>query len=415
VIVVESVEPSTLQLAPRPPISVGMVAVCPIYYQVPLYRRLAADSRLRFTAIFASDAGVRPRDFGYGEPVAWTEDLLSGYESLFLRRAGRNHAYGKSWSIRDPDVVGLVLRTGFDVVWLNGYSYVTQMLALAAQRLRGGAVMFREEQTLIHGRGRLNAAAKELVLRALFRDGPAMYLGAESRRWFEHYGVPRGRTAFVPYAIENLEHASAVDAARKRRVELRAELGLATDRPVVLTVSRLTHNKQQLAVLEAFRRVRARVPCSLLVVGSGELEAELRNAVARHATPDVVFAGFVNRDRIPEVYAVSDAFVLFSRLHETWGLVINEAMASSLPVVASDACGSAADLLRDGYSGFVVDRDDIGALEDRLVRLMTDAGLRQRLGYEGRKLVDGFTYDIAAEGVVRAAEMAAGAQSYGPA
>jgi glycosyltransferase involved in cell wall biosynthesis len=385
-----------------------MVAISPIYYQVPLYRRLDADPRLRFTAIFASDAGVRGGDFGYGTPVAWGRNLLGGYESVFLRKAPRNLAYGRSWSIVDPDVVSLVLRSRFDVLWLNGYSYVTQMLALAAQRLRGGAVMFREEQTLIHGRGSLKAAGKSLVLPLLFGDGPALYLGAESRRWFEHYGVPRERMFFAPYAIDNAEHGQAVEAARRDRSRLRAELGLALDRPVLLTVSRLTANKQPMAVLRAFRQVRERVPCSLIVVGSGELEGELRDAVDRDGIEDVVFAGFVNRDRIAEVYAVADAFVLFSRLHETWGVVVNEAMAASLPVIVSDACGSAPDLIREGVNGYVVDRDDIGTLAERMLCLMADAEGRERLGRESRKLIERFNYDIAAEGVFRAAAHAAG-------
>jgi glycosyltransferase involved in cell wall biosynthesis len=385
-----------------------MIAICPIYYQVPLYRRLAEDPRLRFTAIYASNAGVRPGDFGYGQPVAWRADLLSGYETVFLRRAGRNKAYGRSWSIVDPDVVSLVLRSRFDVLWLHGYSYVTQMLALAAQRLRRGPVMFREDQTLIHRRRPVKAAAKELGLPMLFRDGPALYAGTESRRWFEHYGIPRDRMSFMPYAVENAEHGAAVAEARTRRAELREALGLVIDQPVILTVSRLTANKQPLAVLEAFRRVRGQAACSLLIVGSGDLEDAMRDAVRRDGTPDVAFAGFVDRDRIPEIYATADAFVLFSRLHETWGVVINEAMAASLPVIASDACGSAVDLIREGRNGFVVDRDDVGALADRMLRLVTDAGLRERLGRQSRALIEDFSYEAAAEGVVRAAALAAG-------
>lgn len=385
-----------------------MVAICPIYYQVPLYRRLAADPRLRFTAIFASDAGVRPRDFGYGEPVAWGENLLSGYDSIFLRGAAQSRAYGRSWSILGPDVVPLVLRSRFDVVWLHGYSYVTQMLGLLAQRLRGGAVMFREEQTLIHGRGGVKSAGKEVLLRGLFRDGPAMFLGTESRRWFEHYGVPRSRLSFTPYAIDNDQHEAAVLAARKRRDQIRDSLGIAHDSPVILTVSRLSPNKQPLAVLEAFARTREQRRCGLLVVGSGELEQEMRDLVAARGIRDVIFAGFVKRDRIAEVYAVADIFVLFSRLHETWGLVLNEAMAASLPIVASEACGSVPDLVRDGYSGFVVDRDDIGALAGRLGELVDSGELRASMGVESRRLIGRFNYDEAVEGVVRAARLAAG-------
>ncbi len=91
------------------------------------------------------------------------------------------------------------------------------------------------------------------------------------------------------------------------------------------------------------------------------------------------FAGFVQYDDLPAYYALADALVHVSTVDQ-WGLVVNEAMASGLPVVVSDACGSAPDLVQNKGSGIVVGALDVAALVDALVTLAGDAGLRVRMG-----------------------------------
>ena len=117
--------------------------------------------------------------------------------------------------------------------------------------------------------------AKEVALRALFKGSFGRDIGSESKRWFEHYGIPRERLFAVPYCVDN-------ERLRRAHSELAADhsayavFGLPADQPLFLTVSRLIRKKQPLAVVEAFRRARQRVKCSLLIVGSGELEEAIR-------------------------------------------------------------------------------------------------------------------------------------------
>lgn len=390
----------------------GLLAISPVYYQAPLYRRLAADPRLDFTAIFASDGGVAPHEFGYGRPVAWDPSAVEGYKHIFLRNAHRNEVLGSSLSIRDVDVVPLLVRRRFDVLWLQGYNYVTHVLATATQRALSGKVVFREEQTLIHPRPLVKTLIKEVVLRALFRHGPAMYLGIESRRWFEHYGVPSDRLVFAPYAINNEEFARDTSQLAAQRPHLLKSFGLPPDQPVLLTVSRLVPSKQPDAILRAFARVRATMPCSLLIVGAGELEPQLRREVVSNRIPDVAFAGMLARDRIFEAYACADVFVLFSLRDETWGLVVNEAAAAGLPIVVSENCGSARDLVREGHNGYVIDPRALITLERRLTELLGDPTLRRRLGQEGRRVVSSFSYEAAGGGIARAVEIAVGPERW---
>jgi len=388
------------------------VAAGPVFYQSPLYRAVAADPHVELTVMFASDGGVRPYDASFGQqPVVWDVDLLDGYTARFLRAAQRNEPSGGFFALRDLDVVKPILGERWDAVWVHGYSYLTLWLAMAAARLRGIPVLVREEQTLLHERPWPKRWLRGLVLRALLSGVHGLYIGTNNREFFAHHGVPDGRLHFVPYCVDNATLQQQAATLAGRRPELRKRFGIGPDAgPVVLFVGKLIPKKQPLLVLRAFAEVRRETPCALLVVGDGELHHAMRARVSAEAIPDVHFAGFLNRSRIAEAFAAADLFVLPSRVHETWGLVVNEAMNFSLPVVVSEKVGCAADLVADGENGFVVGTDDAAQLAAAIRKLVEDADLRRAMGGRSRERIDRWHYGIAVEGVVGACQAALGAR-----
>jgi len=388
------------------PIRIAAVASSPVFYQVPLYRRLAADPRVDLTVLYASSAGVRPYDADFGNNVTWDVDLLDGYRSEFLSAADRNEVLGGFFALADRDIFWRILRGRFDVVWVHGFSYVTLWLAMAAAFLRRRPILLREEQTLLRRRTGAKRFVRAGVLRSLFAGVHGLYIGSNNRRYFSRYGVPDERLFFTPYCVDNDELRREAEELAPRRAELRRRFGIASDGPVFLFVGKLSPVKQPGLILEAFRRAREAAPCALLIVGAGELEAELREQIARDGIRDVVFAGFLNRSDIAQAYAAADALVLFSR-SETWGLVVNEAMNFSLPVVVSSGVGCGADLVQDGANGYVVDVDDVDGLA-RAFESLLDPVRREELGRRSRELVERWSYDAARDGIVAACEAAAG-------
>ncbi len=390
-----------------PPIRLVLVAASPVYYQVPLYRCLAADRRVRFTALFCSDVGVRPYDAEFGgRLVRWDTDLLGGYHAQFLRRASRNEVGRGFWGLRDWDVVRCLHRLRPDVVWLHGASYLTLWLALVAARLTRRPVLLREEQTLLHPRPWLKRPPRALAWRALCRQVYGLYIGSHNRAFFRHYGVPERRLFFVPYTVDNAGLQRAAAALRPQRAALRRAFGIDPDAgPLVLFVGKLVAKKQPQLLLEAFARVRRRHPCALLFVGEGKLLPELRRRAAA-GIPDVHFAGFLGRERVTHAYAAADLFVLPSAWHETWGVVVNEAMNFGLPVVVSDAVGCAPDLVHEGDNGAVVPRADMTRLAEAIAALVRDPERRRRFGQRSREIITAWHPALAAEGVVRACRAA---------
>jgi Glycosyltransferase len=178
-----------------------------------------------------------------------------------------------------------------------------------------------------------------------------------------------------------------------------------TGRPVVVCVSRLVPRKGQDLLIEALPAIRRQVPdAALLLVGSGAYRRHLeRLADSRGVSDAVVLTGGVPHAELPAHYAAGDVFAMPCRTRrggldvEGLGIVYLEAAACGLPVLVGDS-GGAPDAVRDGETGYLVNGRDRSAVADRLVRLLRDNGLRDRMGRAGRRWVEqDWRWDVIAD------------------
>lgn len=184
-----------------------------------------------------------------------------------------------------------------------------------------------------------------------------------------------------------------------RRAEaLRAVLGMGS-RYTFLHVGRLASEKRPDQVLDAFRLASEMLPrgvIHLVIAGTGPREDELRAA----APAGVSFLGLLDRrGRLPDLYANCDAFV-FASVTETLGLVVLEAMASGLPVIAVPE-GGVSDHLRDGRNGLACREGDVQGMALAMVRLATEWGLSRRLARGARHSVEDLSWDREIERLAR--------------
>lgn len=171
-------------------------------------------------------------------------------------------------------------------------------------------------------------------------------------------------------------------APDRRSIPLRGAYGI-DDSVVFLHVGRLAAEKGVDKIIRAFHRARELLPAGaarLVIAGSGPEEAALRSL----AGPDVLFLGILDRKRaLPRLYASADVF-LFSSLTETLGLVVLEAMASGLPVIATPA-GGVADHLRDGVNGIAYPPFDVDTMANAIVELTLSYERRRQLAEGARR------------------------------
>ncbi len=175
----------------------------------------------------------------------------------------------------------------------------------------------------------------------------------------------------------------------RRSAALRARLGVV-DRFLFLYVGRLAPEKRVTQVVEAYRIAASRLaPDStrLVIAGAGPSEAAVRAA----ASESVIVLGYLDRTReLPALYASADAFV-FASVTETLGLVVLEAMASGLPVIATPA-GGVAEHVRDGVNGLTYAAGDAGAMADAMVALATDSARCRALAQGARATADALSW-----------------------
>ncbi|HXF81492.1 MAG TPA: glycosyltransferase [bacterium] len=187
---------------------------------------------------------------------------------------------------------------------------------------------------------------------------------------------------------------------------VRAAYGLPADAPLVVTASRLAPEKSVDLVLEAFAHLAAGRSARLLVVGGGPAEAALRAQAERLGLAGrVVFTGLLPHRRALECLAAGDLFLYASRT-ETQGLVVAEAMAAGLPVVAVDA-GGVSEAVVDGRTGFLVG-PEAAALAAHAALLLDDEPRRQAMASAARAAAAAYSVAAVTERMIAVYESARG-------
>jgi len=187
--------------------------------------------------------------------------------------------------------------------------------------------------------------------------------------------------AAISFGVDHALLPSDPSAVRKA---LRSKWGIAENEKVLLYAGRLSKEKNIPFLLEAFHRL-GRKDVRLVLIGGGPLEQELRRKNHKH----ILLVGEVNYPEILSYYCMGDIFV-FSSLSETQGLVLAEAKAAGLPIVALFA-GGLVETVRSGTDGYLTERN-LSTFTGHITRLLDDDALRLKMGTFARKdAVDRFS------------------------
>ena len=200
--------------------------------------------------------------------------------------------------------------------------------------------------------------------------------GPSAKDYFLHYGAEEERIYYHEFtSLTEADIRTAVPAAEEKSA-LRRKYDLPSG-VLVLTIGQFIYRKGFDILLRAWNNMPSE--SHLLIVGGGEKEEEYRAYICDHHLTGVSLIGFLDKETLKEYYAASDIFVLPTR-EDVWGLVVNEAMACGLPVIATDMCIAGRELIQNEKNGYVVPVQDEAALREKMVRLICDGDLRVRMG-----------------------------------
>ena len=383
------------------PARLGYLVSHPIQYQAPLLKRISQESDIDLTVLFCSDVSLRPfAEPEFGTAFSWDVPLLEGYRHEFLPSLG-DASRLSFWQPFNYGIAAALKRLQLDALWIHGWGYFSHVWAARIARSCGIRVLLRGESSLhLSGKGLIKQTMKDWFIRSTVSKADALLaIGSLNRDFYLHYGVPANRIFLMPYAVDNTFFQQRCELASQTRNQLRAELKLSPERPVILYASKMTPRKRARDLLEAYVRLSPDAKTEpkpyLLFIGDGEERPLLEHTVREFGWDSVRFLGFKNQTELPAFFDLCDVFVLPS-LNEPWALVVNEVMNAGRAVIVSDQVGCATDLVRNGKNGFIFKAGDVSALAIALETSMRDGLRTQQMGEASRRIVEhwGFEQDV---------------------
>jgi glycosyltransferase involved in cell wall biosynthesis len=345
---------------------------------------------------------ARQQGDGFGIPIQWDIPLLDGYDYQVLRNVSSRPSLTAFGGCDTPEVGRVLRERAFAALVVNGWVVKSCLQGLWACRRLGIPCIVRGESNVFRHRPFWVRALHRLLLR---QYAAALPIGVANRRFYLDNGMPPEKLFDAPYCVDNGRFATEAAQLRPSRSELRRSWGIPETACAFLFCGKLEAKKRPMDALEALEHILGggapRRAVHLLFAGDGPLRAELHERVAARHLP-VTFAGFLNQSEVTRAYVAADALVLPSDDGETWGLVVNEAMACALPALLSDRVGCHPDLVLEGQTGYVYPVADCRALAGHMRTLAASPHLRVRLGAEASNRIRAYSIGRAVEGTRRA-------------
>jgi glycosyltransferase involved in cell wall biosynthesis len=327
----------------------------------------------------------------------------AGYESLVVFLAGEYKR--RKWKIsekfdfphivlEDPRVqltqekmvslsfslIPVLYRQRPSLIITAGFSFASMLVCSYSILTRTPYVLWSGE---IDGEVKKFRWLRRLVRMLLIRRAASLVAyGTEAESYLSSF--KQDATIFKAWnTVDTTFFSKEHDKLSKQKDEIFRELGLSAESVHILTVGYLVHRKGVDILLEAVGRMSNR-NFVLHVVGDGPERQKLESLKNQlNLEGRVFFWGYKQNSELPRFYAVADVFVFTTRF-DIWGLVLEEAMACGLPVVASSRAGATVDLVKDKENGFIVDPEDVEGVSELIERLICDRNLRETFGKKSK-------------------------------
>jgi glycosyltransferase involved in cell wall biosynthesis len=388
------------------PIRLTVVQTHPVQYEVPWFRHVTANCpEIDLTVIYAARPTPAQQGTGFGRAFEWDTNLVDGYHWQVVResRADDEFAAGRFRGLDVKEIGAAVISSTPDVVLVPGWHSITMVRAIVAARRARIPVLYRGDTNNLSAPSGWRRLAWHLKTRTLLaRYSGYLSVGRRSREYLLSHGVAPTRIFASPHAVDNdcFAAGAAPHLHGERRDAARRQCAARAEDFLVLFAGKLEEKKRP---IDAVRAVAGMGPDVVLAIaGSGGLDGDVC-AEARRLGVRIAQLGFVNQHQLGAVYAAADCLVLPSAHDETWGLVVNEAMATGLPAVVTDQVGCAPDLVIPGETGEICRAADPEDLARALERVRA-RGARGTMAHACRVRAARHTFAAATTGLLGACQ-----------
>ena len=332
----------------------GIFTTHPIQYQVPLFKTLERSKNIDPYIFYASNHGIKPKiDKGFNKKFAWDIDLLSGYKHKFIGSYNNNV---NSFLLNSNKIKKEIVKSNFDATIIFGWNNIFYLKSIIFSFFYSKKLILRVENNLLKKENLLKKFLKKVFLFLFFKCFDYfLYIGKQNYEFYCRNGVSKKKLFPAPYFVDN-------NFFKKKNKKFNTK----TKKEVIFIFSgKFIERKKPMDILKALNSpTLKKYSYKFIFLGEGKLKKKCIEFCKKNNLTNVLFLGFVNQKQISKYYNLSDVVVMPSE-YETWGLSVNEAMASGCACLVSKETGCSKNLVRTkgiSQNGLIFDSGDIKTL-----------------------------------------------------
>lgn len=376
----------------------AIITTHPIQYNAPLFAMLSRRGKLDIKVFYTWGESVLASKFdpGFNKKIEWDIPLLEGYPFSFVKNISKDPGSHHFNGIDNPSLIKEVEEWKADAILVYGWSFKSHFKLMRHFHGRS-KILFRGDSTFVTQASAIKTFIRRKYLSFVYKYADAcLYVGKNNKIYYQKAGVKESKFVFAPHAVDNSRFSNN-DVQLKMQAEAwKTSLGIDKQKICLLFAGKLVRDKNAQIIIDFVLRDKQE-KYAAIIVGNGDYENELKSKAA--GSKNIKFLPFQNQGMMPEVYRLADIFVMPTKTSETWGLAINEAMACGCPVLVSDKCGAAVDLVQEGRNGFVFISTDEKDFSDKLLLFGSDKGRLRKMGEESIRIIAEWSLETLAEAV----------------
>ena len=345
--------------------NIAIISTHPIQYQVPLFKKLNSSTTC-VDVFYASKQNLssKKKDLEFNVNFNWDIDLLTGYNQFFSTNQTNEL---DSWKLSFTNFEQLLNNKKYDAILIFGWNNLLYWKSFFFAKKNKIPIILRVETNLNSEIGYIKKKLKFLILKILFKYiDHFLFIGKLNRRFYKYLNVPNKKLFPAPYFVDN-------DFFKKKIIinnPIKKKLNL-NNKKICLFAGKFIERKNPFEYLKLAKHFNTISNIHFLMVGDGILKTKCINYIKNNQINNVTILGFKNQSEMKQIYQFIDLLILPSN-YETWGLVINEAMACNIPVIASDKVGASYDLIKNNLTGYTYKLGNIKNLKSKVELILND-------------------------------------------
>jgi glycosyltransferase involved in cell wall biosynthesis len=366
-------------------INLAIITTHPIQYQVPLFKELSKSNKFTPYIFFATDLGVNKEKINkdFNLKFSWNIKMLSGYKFFF----SKNNIWN-NWFLSFANLEEKLNRINCKYILILGWNNAIYYQAILYAIKRKIPIFLRGENNLELKQIFFKKIVKKIIFPFFFSLFTGIfYIGKLNKVFYLFYGVPKKKLIAAPYFVDNNFFY------QKKKKKYKNIFN-------ILFVGTFVNRKRPFDILKVAKTLQNYKDIKFTFIGSGPLLLHCQKWARKNFLFNVNFRGFQNQLQIKKIYRHSHMLVNASS-YETWGLVVNEAMSAGLPCIITNKTGCAADLIREGKTGYTYEVNDLICLKKYILKIYNNKKLYLKMSSNSKNIVKEYNVNNTVKAIYR--------------